>query len=280
MHITCSAMKTWKLCQWVTLSPSLCILLLFCASGMGQTVPAASDIPPSMESEQAAVETLKAVLDHAGGRKAWAGVHSVKLKADVSMSGVTGTHRALFLDDWATKDTRYRRRFEGRNEVPREHDGGKSFPLQKKGAVKHVPEFDQARVLLSHLPFASAEIMLRRSEYKIVTPKYRRCPADSLCFDIYQTVSAGGAAMRQQEWTISKASYMPTVIRYILTNSGTGLLKWKEIDFGQFSTLNGFSVPVDIDTGLPGGIKQHWHFSAVELNAAFDKKAFDNEVLP
>ncbi len=234
---------------------------------------------PQIVSSPASIQVLKSSLEKGGGEVAWARVHSMQIRADVSMNGMDRTHSALLLDDWSGKDTKYRRRFDGRDTAPIDHNGAKNFAVRKKGVVKQVTEFDQARVLLSHAPFASAEILLRRPEYKIVPPRYRKCPPASLCFDVYRTIYKSGATMREQEWTISAATQMPTTIRYILPNSGTGLMQWKELEFGSFISTSGLMLPSEVDAKLPAGIKQHWHYSSPTPNVKFDTKSFDAEAL-
>lgn len=253
-----------------------CFPLIYWSGTHAQVAQAA---PSGMQSDPASVKILESVLQHAGGRTAWAQIHSMELYADVSMSGVSGSHKALLLDDWSTTDTKYRRRFEGRSGAAKDHNGISYFAAQMRGATKRVPEFDQSRVLLTHVPFAAAEIMLRRTEYKILPPRFPRCAADTLCFDVYRTIAPTGYGLREQEWTISKATNMPTKIRLIQPNSGTGIMKWKEIDYGQFESQAGLSMPTDEDVILPGGIKQHWHYSGAKPNATFDTKAFDREFI-
>ena len=245
----------------------------------GQEVSSNGSSGPSMQSDPSAVEMLKLLLDQGGGRKAWSGIHSAKFKADVSMSGVSGTRSSLLVDDWSSRETKYRRKFEGRSEQPIEHNGTRTFAVRKGKDVKRVPEFDQARVLLSHMPLAAAEILLRRPEYRVSLPKYRRCSSDSSCFDVYRAIGNSSVSLREQEWTISNSTHLPTVIRYILPNTGGGLMQWKEIDFTQFASVNGLSVPTDIDIKLPGGLKQHWHYSLLGTNVAFDAQVFDGEAV-
>jgi hypothetical protein len=151
--------------------------------------------------------------------------------------------------------------------------------VHTKSGDKIIPEFDQARVLIAHLPGASIEILLRRPEYVLKISAAGHCGADQQCVEVYRTPKVG-PTFKEQEWSISTATGLPTVVRYTIQNvNNPSKSIWEEVDYKTFQTVQGVMVSSQVEMGFPGGRRQTFSYSAPTLNQPFNTGAFDSEAI-
>jgi hypothetical protein len=207
-----------------------CLLLFAALSNplFSQAAPASSPkaagsmLPATtVKSDSEAIQAMRNVIAQSGGEAAWREIRSVEESFSVLGAGEKTPHVMLLLDDWSLDTTRYRRKVQGQSTPPSDHNGASTFPVNNTGAAQLVaPEFDQARVLVSRLPAAAAEVMLRRSEYVLKVSNSPTCKSSDICVDAYRTRDSTSRPSLDQQWIISAATGLPITIRYQTTTVG------------------------------------------------------------
>jgi hypothetical protein len=140
-----------------------------------------------------------------------------------------------------------------------------------------VPEFDQARVLVSRLPAAAAEVMLRRTEYVLKISNSQHCKASEICVDVFRAYNSTLPSIPEQQWKISSATGLPTAIRYMTASIGHANTPiWREVYFFQYATESGLNIPVSIGMILQGK-PETWTVISFSENPGFDTSKFDRE---
>jgi hypothetical protein len=232
-----------------------------------------------MQSDPTAIQTMQAALQQSGGIYKWRGIHSAEMRVTIPPHGKSAPVTLLLLDDWSTLNTKYRRGFVGKTKTPKDHNGAASFNSKADGTGMTVPEFDQARVLADHLPAAAIEVILRRPEYVVKQSAPGKCPAESLCVDVYRQSYPQGPFVKEQEWIISTASGLPASVQYRLPNLlHSGIETWGKITYKAYSTSSGLQVPSDVEIDIGSGMKMESQLQSLNLNVPFDTKHFDQEI--
>jgi len=265
-----------------------CLLLFAALSNplFSQAAPASSPkaagsmLPATtVKSDSEAIQAMRNVIAQSGGEAAWREIRSVEESFSVLGAGEKTPHVMLLLDDWSLDTTRYRRKVQGQSTPPSDHNGASTFPVNNTGAAQLVaPEFDQARVLVSRLPAAAAEVMLRRSEYVLKVSNSPTCKSSDICVDAYRTRDSTSRPSLDQQWIISAATGLPITIRYQTTTVGhvTGPV-WREVYFLHYDTEDKIVVPVLIGVNVRGH-RQAWTLVSLKKNPGFDISKFDSEV--
>ena len=236
-------------------------------------------LSPSASNDPDAVAAFNSVIDRLGGREAWTNIRSAETHAIASNPDGQNSHAFYMLDDWSTESTRFRRRSPTFTGLPINHNGQAFRVIHTQNTNKVLPEFDQARVLLGHLPGASIEIMLRKPEYIFKNGSNWRCRQTEQCVDIYRK-GYDGTTIKEQEWTISKVTHLPVRVRYngqSFVNSSSQI--WQEIDYTSFHVTGGVVVPNEIELGSPNGSREKLLCKVPVFNQPFDTQKFDAEPL-
>jgi hypothetical protein len=233
----------------------------------------------TVKSDSAAIQVMRNVMAQSGGETAWREIRSVEESFSVLGTGEQTPHVMLLLDDWSLDTTRYRRKVQGQSTPPSDHSGASTFPVNNAEATKLVaPEFDQARVLVSRLPAAAAEVMLRRKEYVLKISQMQICKGKDVCIDVYRSRGFTQPPSLDQQWKISGTTGLPITVRYQTSTVGhvAGSI-WREVYFLKYATEEGLVVPVSIGLNLRGQ-RQTWTFVSLKKNPGFDIPKFDSEV--
>jgi hypothetical protein len=253
-------------------------LLSFAAPAPGTSVADSTSSTTALQSDAAATQAMQNVLMQSGGETTWREIRSVEETFSVLKAGETEPHVLVLLDDWSLDTLRYRRRVQGQNRPPNDHNGSSSYSAQIGISSVAVPEFDQARGLTGRLPAAAAEIMLRRSEYVLKISPLQQCKSDDICVDVFRVQGTTQPLVPEQQWKISMTTGLPRTIRYQTTTIGRGTAPvWREVYFLQYATEEGLIVPVSIEMNLQGK-HQAWTFVSLKKNSGFDIAKFDQEV--
>jgi|GEM_PF-3513791 len=252
------------------------------------TSPAVSADTPS---DLAATQALQNVISRSGGRSAWSAMHIVKCRYRIV--GTTGRHPdLLMLDDWTTTIVRYRRGEAGSGRQPRDHDGNPSLRSPSDPTSPKIPEFDQARVLADHLPAAAASTIIGSGSYIVKSIPQTLCIPANTCLAVYRRLHER-MALKEQEWTISDSTGLPTSILLRLPSvsmnppQGTIVpaspmhhpLTWERVRFDTYDIQGDVTVPGLIAISFPGGSGQLRKLVSARASQVFDKAAFDAEVL-
>lgn len=236
-------------------------------------------LPPTVASDPQATTAMRSALDRLGGVAAWRQIRSAETHATVSTLDGSKSTELYMLDDWSVAGTRFRRRSPVLTGPPRDHNGAPVVVVHTARGDKAMPEFDQARVLLDHLPGAAIEIMLRRPEYIFRPSIGRLCGKGQQCIDVYRKPPAG-PTLKEQEWTISASTGLPETVRYAVQNLANSSAQiWEEIDYQDFQTVDGVVVPSVVDIALPMGLGQKFSFQTPTFNQPFNTAAFDSETI-
>jgi len=236
-------------------------------------------MPNSETSDDSAVEKLRGMVEASGGSRAWIGISSAELRYRVT--GRAGVQRErLMLDDWSSDRVRYRRALVGMKGRPMDHDGKALLVVQRaKDGRKEIdiPEFDQARVLVDHLPAPAAQVILRNPAYIVKTGTY--CAAEKICLNIYRRPEPQAPFRDEQQWILDASTHLPERIMVLLPS----VLRpqdqiWKTVFFGGYRSEEGVMLPHSISAGLPGGGTHGQELIAVKFSCGFDVNAFDREV--
>jgi hypothetical protein len=221
---------------------------------------------------------MQAALQQLGGVSIWRGIHSAEMRLTIPSHSQSAPATLLLLDDWSATTTKYRRGFVGKTKTPKNHNGASSFNTKADGTGMTVPEFDQARVLADHIPAAAIEVILRRPEYVVRQGDSRKCPSESQCVDVYRQRDPQGPYSKEQEWTISTASGLPSSVQYLLPNLlHSGIELWGKITYKAYSTKNGLMVPSDVEIDMGSGMIMESQLQSLNLNVPFDTNHFDQE---
>jgi hypothetical protein len=221
---------------------------------------------------------MQNVLEQSGGAAAWRDLRSAEESFSVLNAGEKEATVFRLLDDWSLDTTRYRRGVKGQKRPPSNHNGSTTYSVNGGASQVAVPEYDQARALVSRLPAAVAEVMLRRSEYVLKISKLQACSSEYICIDVYRTWSSTLPTGPEQQWRISTATGLPATIRYqAITTRYTPRPVWREAYFLKYATQDGLIVPVSIGMVFEGR-QQTWTFVSLQKNPGFDTAKFDQEV--
>jgi len=236
-------------------------------------------LPQNATSDSSAVAAMQAVLKRLGGASAWTTIRSAETHATIfSLDGKKSVPLYL-LDDWSTDVTKFRRRLPASSQKPVDHIGTPARMVHTPNGDKAMPEFDQARVLLEHLPGAAIEIMLRKPEYIFKSGSNGRCGPSEQCVDVYRK-GQNGLIVKEQEWTISAATDLPSCVRYTSPNIlGPSTQTWQRIDFDGFRSVGNVVVPSQVDLGAPNGSHARLSYRVPTFNLQYDTSAFDAEGL-
>jgi hypothetical protein len=236
-------------------------------------------LPPTATSDPSAIQLLKNVVEASGGESVWSGIHSSKMRVNLSVPGRTDTRDFLYLDDWTAPGTiKYRRGAIGSGRVPVDHTGTTTFTVKRGDKVRTVPEFDQARLLVGNLPAAAAEIIIQNSSYVAKQLPSGRCRKNQTCIEVYRQANAQSLFVREQEWAFSGSDSLPSMVDLRLPNLLGRNEIWQEFRFGQTTQVNGLTVPSVVELHNPGGGKQIRKLVSFHPNATFDTAAFDQEL--
>jgi hypothetical protein len=232
-----------------------------------------------MQSDAAAIQAMQNVIAQSGGEAAWKDLRSAEESFSVLGAGETTPHVISLLDDWSLDTTRYRRKLQGHSRPPNDHNGASTFPVNNAGGSPLVaPEFDQARVLVSRLPAAAAEVMLRRKEYVLKISQSQICKGSDVCIDVYRSRGSTLPPSLDQQWKILSTTGLPITVRYQTATVGhVAAPIWREVYFHKYGTEEGLVVPVAIGLNLRGQ-RQTWTFVSLKKNPGFDISKFDSEV--
>jgi hypothetical protein len=266
-----------KLMQALKFISTLWIAVALTHSGVAQN-PATS-ARAEMQSDPAAVQIFRSVLQQSGGIDTWKGIRSMEIRVSFVVPGKPNPVNLLMLDDWSTKATIYRRGFVGLTTTPRDHNGAPAFNTKKNGTGKTVQEFDQARVLADHVPAAAIEVILRRPDYVVKQSDSDKCPNAQQCLDVYRQNIPNGPFVKEQHWIISTSNGLPTKVKLRLPS----LLQpsreiWEEVSYNNYAPNNGLTVPTDVEINMGAGMRQRSHLEAMTPGVVFDAKHFDQEL--
>jgi len=255
-------------------------LLLFTALGsplLSQAVSSSGSGAATAQSDTAAIKAMQNIIVHSGGEAAWRETRSAEEAFSVLGPGEKTPQVMLLLDDWSPGTTRYRRKVQGQKSPPTDHNGAASYSTAIGTSQVSVPEFDQARVLVSRLPAAAAEVMLRRSEYVLKISKAQICKGRDICLDVYRTRSSILPPIPEQQWKISAVTGLPITVRYQTSTIGkVAAPVWREVYFLRYAAEDELIVPVSIGMVL-GDKPQTWTFVSLKKNPGFDISKFDQE---
>jgi hypothetical protein len=228
-------------------------------------------------SDEGARRLVLQVVTNSGGLQAWRSVRSARTDfAEPSPQGAPKRH--MMMDDWSTDTVRYSRAFGGDQSSAVNRDGIPSYKVADKHGQHTLPEYDQARILVDHLPAAAAEIMLRHAEYIFKNVDTGQCPEGFSCIDVYRQPQTNAAFVREQEWVVSNTTTMPVTIFINLPNPMNQATQWKRVDFDNFTTIGSLTVPNSISTSYPGGMRHRRTLTSLRINAPYDKVSFNVEV--
>ena len=237
----------------------------------------ATNSSPGSQSDTAAIQAMQNVMAKSGGAVAWTGTRSAEETFSVLGVGETTPHVMSLLDDWSLDTTRYRRKVQGQSFPPSDHNGAATYPVNTGFSQVAVPEFDQARVLVSRLPAAAAEVMLRRGEYVLKISKSQICKSNDICIDVYRTTGIAQPPSPDQQWKISGGTGLPVTVRYQTSTVGNvGRPVWREVYFLQYGTQEGLVVPTTIAMNLAGH-PQKWTLISFKKSPGFEVPKFDQE---
>jgi hypothetical protein len=233
----------------------------------------------SSQSDPAAIQAMQAVMAQSGGAAAWGGIRSVEEKFTVASAGGAPSKTMLLLNDWSTNATRYRTAVQGRRNDQPDHNGDATFKTKIwTGNTVAVAEFDQARPLVSRLPAAAADVMLRNPEYILKISKLQKCESGSICIDVFRNAGSGMALIPEQQWKISSSTGLPVSIRSQVINAATSSnLVWKEVRYLQYGTQDGVTIPLEFEVFPFASPKETWTFVSLKLNPGFNPAALDQE---
>ena len=168
---------------------------------------------------------------------------------------------------------------QGQPTNPIDHNGGQTFVAKVGTAQYMVQEFDQARTLVSHLPAAAAEVMLRRREYILKISVSRRCDSGNICVDVFRTWGSNVPPFPEQQWTIDASTGLPVTVRFVLPRVGNDLRsQWEDVRFLRYAAERELVIPVATEFTKPSGTKEAWTFVSLKENCGFDPASFDQEV--
>ncbi len=259
-------------------SGSLLLLAALVSPLLAQATTASGFSAAKIHSDAAAIQAMKNVMAQSGGEAAWREIRSAEESFSILGVGEATPHVMLLLDDWSLNTTRYRRKGQGQSGPPTDHNGAASYTATMNTYQVSVPEFDQARVLVSRLPAAAAEVMLRRSEYVLKISTSQACPSGDICVDVFRTRGSSLPPSLDQQWRLSASTGLPTTIRFQTTTVGHVMGPvWREVYFVQFATKEGLVVPAIIGTNFRGQ-RQAWTLVSFKKNPGFDISHFDQEV--
>ena len=265
--VGCAIAIVSHLCGW-------CIVVQGQIPYERSSAPAAI-LPQTATSDPQAISIMQSTLAHLGGVEEWRGIRSAETHVTVTRPDGTSPKKLYMLDDWSTDNTRFRRRSPAFTGAPVDHNGSGMRVIHSPKGMTAVPEFDQARVLLQHLPGASLEIILRKPEYLVKSAKNRFCASSSQCVDVYRK-NPHGPTLKEQEWTISTETGLPMSVRYAgLSLMSSSMQVWEKIDFGTFQKSGNVLVPGDAMLGTPNGHSAKFTFDPPAFNQPYDTKKFD-----
>jgi hypothetical protein len=250
----------------------------FASSGMPRRAEATLLLPSTASSDVTATNILNAMLEASGGKARWANVHSATLKVRYGNNAPGGSKERLFMDDWSSQTTRYRRSALGGRTTPKDHEGRKRYAVHTQYGNRVLPEFDQAHLIAGNLPAAAATIILSNPQYIAKIANDKDCSADSVCIDVY--LKEGKLYRRQEKWKLSKATHLPETIDLLLHSlfSG-GRNPVEEFTFSTYGTREGLLVPTSGSISMPGGPPIETTLVRCDLGRLYDKAKFDAEAL-
>lgn len=259
-------------------SGSMLLLAALSSPLLSQAAPASNSVVAGrLQSDPAAIHAMQNVIAQSGGAAAWTGIRSAEETFSIVGTGETTPHVVLLLDDWSQDTTRYRRKVQGQSSPPSDHNGAPTYFANVGGSQLTVPEIDQARVLVSRLPAAAAEVMLRRSEYVLKISKAQTCKSSEICVDVYRIRGSILPPSLDQQWRILVATGLPITIQYQTTIVGHVTAPiWREVYFLKYAKEDGIVVPVSIWTNFRGQ-RQTWIFVSLKENPGFEISKFDSE---
>jgi hypothetical protein len=229
-------------------------------------------------SDQAAIQILRKVIEASGGMSAWNNLRSAKVRVAVTSADVPQPHELLMLDDWSSDSVMYRRGVMGAKKAPIDHSAKAAFTVADGKKERQVPEFDQARILVGHMPAAAAEVILRKNSYVVKQVDAAECKSGRLCIDIYRQSSPKAPFVREQEWVILQATSLPDKVSVLLPTLIGHSEIWKETLFKQMTLQNGLTIPGEVELRLPGGRTQTHTLVSFTPNTEFNAAAFDQEL--
>ncbi len=273
------------------LCPNLSIVLiigfgLFCsvsarrlASQMREN-PSPPLLAPSTSSDAAAKAALQQMVTASGGSQVWGTLGSSILRYRITGSSNTQPADRLMLDDWSSDKTRYRRGYQGMTGHPVEHNGRADLhvvsPKDKKKTIT-IQEFDQARVLASHIPAAAALVILRNSAY--IAKTRPECPAQKVCVTIYRRAAPKDPFQCEEQWTLDVTTHLPEEVSLLLPSVLPDARRaWKSTLFYDYRSEQGVQLPHRIVFRIQGLEGPHQELVSARFSTGFDTAVFDQEM--
>ncbi len=234
----------------------------------------------SSTSDETAKTMLRQVITASGGFQLWNTTGSSMLRYRSAGASEAQQPDRLMLDDWSSDKVRYLRGHVGMTGHPIEHDGKTSLSVvssKDKKKIVTIPEFDQARVLASHLPAAAALVILRSPIY--IAKTSTGCEPGRACLAVYRRLASQSDFRREQQWVLDMNTHLPIAIRLLLPDVLRGNFEvWKTVSFSDYRLEQGLQLPHLLATGILGQNGPAQKLLDAKFSVGFDTASFNQEV--
>jgi len=240
-----------------------------------QLTPGPLVLGSASSNDPDAVTALQSFLEESGGRSRWSTIHNATIRQRFGYQANGRTVDHLYMDDWSTPKSIYRRSVVGAHHQPADHDGRNGYVVKTQYGNRAIPEFDQAHLLAGNLPAAAASVILTSGNYIVKTANGKKCSGPAICIDVY--LRRENVYVRQEEWVISSQSHLASTIDLILPSLFGGAPPIEQFSFSSYEPRQGVTVPVSGTVTAPWGRAIPFQLVRLDINRGFDKAKFDAE---
>jgi hypothetical protein len=231
--------------------------------------------------DPAAIAALNKALDISGGRKAWGAIHGTKVRGELTahLMGKSGstvvTNSVVWLDDWSTGHVRYNKITTNSEGVAHtlKHNNSSTFSAHNGKKTILASRFDDASILVTHLPGAAMLRILSDDQYSIVSNQKFSDPNHTQV-----TVSRSIGSIRQI-WYFSKVTGQVDAVRFTLPDLlNEGHKSWETVIYKHYRADGALSVPEDVEIIRPNNFPVSFKFKSLELNPNIVARDFNSGV--